>query len=340
MELSPDIIDFVCSKTGADRVTASEEIQTLWSGYGSITRLQLHGTTPSSVVVKIISPPSVNSHPRGWNTDYSHQRKLTSYQVEAHWYTGFTRKLQASPGGNSPISWYRLPRCIAALHLDETTCLVLEDLDTQFPVRKQFTELAEAKVCLQWLASFHAQFIGVAPSGLWTTGTYWHLDTRPDEYRAMANGPIKQSAELLDQALASCRYLTLVHGDAKVANFCFSDDAQSVIAVDFQYIGGGCGIKDVAYFLGSCLTEASCHAHETELLEVYFDTLRECLERAGHTEAEQVCLEWRGLYEIAWTDFYRFLLGWMPDHQKINSYTQLMAERALRQLGSQLRSGL
>jgi Ser/Thr protein kinase RdoA (MazF antagonist) len=60
-------------------------------------------------------------------------------------------------------------------------------------------------------------------------------------------------AAVIDQVLNNCSYQTIVHGDAKLANFCFSKEG-AVSAVDFQYVGGGCGMKDVAYFLGSCLT--------------------------------------------------------------------------------------
>ena len=48
----------------------------------------------------------------------------------------------------------------------------------------------------------------------------------------------------------------LAHGDAKVANFCFTNDQHAVAAVDFQYVGGGIGTQDVIYFLGSFCSEA------------------------------------------------------------------------------------
>jgi hypothetical protein len=60
--------------------------------------------------------------------------------------------------------------------------MVLEDLDDScFPVRKDSASMREIQVCLQWLANFHAAFIGEIPVGLWPVGTYWHLETRPDE---------------------------------------------------------------------------------------------------------------------------------------------------------------
>lgn len=81
---------------------------------------------------------------------------------------------------------------------------------------------------------------------------------------------------MIDRVLRNCRFPTIVHGDAKLANFCFADDGQAVAAVDFQYAGGG-GIKDVAYFIGSCPDEADCERQETELLDVYFASLRKPL---------------------------------------------------------------
>ena len=64
--------------------------------------------------------------------------------------------------------------------------------------------------------------MGNAATGLWPAGTYWHLETRPDELDAMPDGPLKNSAAMIDRRLNKATYKSLVHGDAKVANFCFS----------------------------------------------------------------------------------------------------------------------
>ena len=107
----------------------------------------------------------------------------------------------------------------------------------------------------------------MSPKKLWQKGSYWHLSTRPDELKAMQHSKLKDAAKSIDEQLNNCKYKTLIHGDAKVANFCFADDMSSVAAVDFQYVGGGCGMKDVAYFLGSCLSSSECENYEKELLD-------------------------------------------------------------------------
>jgi len=45
-----------------------------------------------------------------------------------------------------------------------------------------------------WLANFHAAFMGEQPAELWTIGTYWHLATRPDEFDALDDSPLKAAA--------------------------------------------------------------------------------------------------------------------------------------------------
>ena len=191
-------------------------------------------------------------------------------------------------------------------------------MDEYFPLRKSSLSVEEAKVCLRWLAHFHARFMNTEPKGLWSTGTYWHLETRPDELKVMEDNALKEHTFLIDEHLNNCKYKTIVHGDAKVANFCFSEDMKDVAAVDFQYVGGGCGMKDVVYFLGSCLLEDDIKNHDLLLLDYYFETLKEALNQYHpYLVSSKIEQEWRAMYAIAWTDFTRFLMGWMPTHQKI-----------------------
>ena len=215
--------------------------------------------------------------------------------------------------------------------------MVLEDLDASgFPVRKSSVFIIEMQVCLKWLANFHAIFMGRGPAGLWPVGTYWHLDTRPDELDVMEDVGLKQAATRIDQILRLSPYQTFVHGDAKLANFCFSPDGQQVAAVDFQYVGGGCGMKDVAYFIGSCLHEEDCERYEEELLDWYFACLKEALvKRKSTIDPAGIEENWRTLFPVAWADFHRFLKGWSPNHWKINGYS----ERITRDVVARLNSG-
>ena len=211
----------------------------------------------------------------------------------------------------------------------QTRWLILEDLDTHYPVRHDYLSADQCHICLQWLARFHALHIGSEGNGLWSTGTYWHLATRADEYAAMLDSELKDAAQRLDDRLENCQFKTLVHGDAKVANMCFSDDSSCIAMVDFQYVGKGCGMRDVAYFLGSCLDETECSRYADQLLDVYFKELGKHVS----SDIQQVLeAEWRNLYAIAWADFHRFLAGWMPEHKKIHRYTRAMTQQALSQL--------
>lgn len=188
----------------------------------------------------------------------------------------------------------------------------------------------EIKACLSWLAHFHGLFQGVAPDGLWPVGTYWHLETRPDELEAMDDANLKAAAADIDRILSDCRFKTLVHGDAKLANFCFSRNSLDVAAVDFQYVGGGCGMKDIVYFLGSCMQDEECEKRVPGLLDFYFTELKQAVKTGVDFGALEK--EWREMFAFAWTDFHRFLLGWMPGHWKINRYTKQLTREVLGKL--------
>jgi len=206
--------------------------------------------------------------------------------------------------------------------------MVLEDLDAAgFPLRKHGIGWEEISSCLKWLAEFHASYLGINPKGLWNEGTYWHLKTRPEELAELSDHKLKEAAPLIDQKLKNCTHQTFVHGDAKLANFCFGKDHQ-VAGVDFQYVGGGCGMKDLAYFIGSCLSESECERLEANILDPYFNYLQAAL----GDKNESLETEWRSLYRVAWADFHRFLKGWSPGHWKINSYSERVTAEVINNL--------
>ena len=336
----PDHIDadfesVVLRAAGARAIVDTEIVQSLWSGYGQIVRCHLDGGPQSrgpqsSVIVKHVRWPDERSHPRGWSTDRSHERKLHSYRVETAWYERYAHEC---------FDVCRVPSCLALETRADEVILVLEDLDAAgFAGRREQGNLdleaaVEIDACLSWLANFHATFMGRRPEGLWPTGTYWHLATRPDELDALDDGPLKAAAATIDRRLADSPFQTFVHGDAKLANFCFSSGGQRAAAVDFQYVGGGCGVKDVAYFIGSCLDEDESERLAPDLLDRYFELLGDALLRFG-TSIDIAALEedWRALYPVAWTDFYRFLQGWSPGHWKLHRYSERLAREVLESL--------
>ncbi|WP_031435353.1 phosphotransferase [Methylomarinum vadi] len=323
--MTEDIQQIILNATQAETMHEIGVIQSLWSGYGSIVRYGLTGGAADSVIVKHVQLAAQGNHPRGWNTDISHQRKMHSYQVETAWYHHWSKHCDES---------CRVPACLAFIERNDELLIVLEDLDAAgFAERRSQVNEVEMQTCLSWLANFHATFLGERPEGLWPTGTYWHLQTRPDELAALDDSALKNAAEAIDRKLRSSPFQTFVHGDAKLANFCFSRDGRNVAAVDFQYVGGGCGIKDVAYFIGSCLDEDECQQHEERLLDSYFQVLKSALPAKGKAiDAEAIEKDWRALYPVAWTDFHRFLKGWSPGHWKIHSYSERLAREVVAQL--------
>lgn len=316
--------NYLLEVTQSSGCTEIEIIQSLWSGYGKIARYELTHSPFPTVVIKHIALEQHNQHPRGWNTSYSHQRKVKSYQVETHWYEQWSQHCTDT---------CKIPRFIGSFTQGHNQWIIMEDLNANFPLRKYDLHLSEVKTCLKWLANFHATFLGKKPTGLWEVGTYWHLATRPDEFELIEHQELKSKASLIDDLLNQCQYQTIIHGDAKLANFCFSKDGKNVAAVDFQYVGGGCGMKDVAYFLGSCLSSTACELYQDELLMYYFAALKKALTSSTTSiDFEALKKEWQQLYPVACTDFTRFLLGWMPSHQKVNDYNLHLMNAVLSSL--------
>jgi hypothetical protein len=93
--------------------------------------------------------------------------------------------------------------------------------------------------------------------------------------------------------------------------------------VDFQYVGGGCGMKDVAYLLFGRRGWGSGDGGGGPLLDRYFTELRAAL----HPSVDGAALEaeWRALYPVARADFHRFLAGWSPSAGTVRAYRDALA---------------
>lgn len=343
--MDPHLEHHLCQALGTSSILDRQTIQTLWSGCGHIARVwykAAEGRGPEqTAVIKHVKMPERIIHPRGWDTDRSAERKVRSYEVETQWYARWSQRCSAS---------CRVPKYLGHATRADERLLILEDIDasgfglraeagamqerTRAALRHKAAGLeADIEACIRWLAAFHAAFLGERPVGLWDKGTYWHLDTRPDEFDALEDGRLKRAAKTIDAALDASPFQTIVHGDAKLANFCFSED-NHVAAVDFQYVGGGCGMKDLAYFVGSCLNSDACFERQSHVLTIYFSTLASALsDRGADIDTAALEADWRRLWPYAWADFQRFLMGWSPGHWKIGAYSEAMTQRVLDELG-------
>ena len=205
----------ICRALGVQSASRVHRIQSLWGGYGEAVRLLL--SDGRMVVAKDVRPE------RG--SGRGHARKLRSYDVEAAFYRDYAPRC---PRG------CRVPQALAIESGDGRWLFVLEDLDGTPVGRGEGT----LEPMLRWLANFHATFLGQEPTELWTTGTYWHLATRPDELEAMALGPLRDAAAAIDAALRNARFQTLVHGDAKPANFLMNGTKVAERATELAKIAG------------------------------------------------------------------------------------------------------
>jgi len=265
LEISPELCDWLAklSEKWQKPLVVTEVIQPLWSGYGVLCRITAHTST---YVAKYIAPPEFMSHPKGWNSHSAQQRKLASYGVEKNFYRFYANKTD---------QFCRVPTCLDIMELEDKQLLLLEDLQMSgfTQTKTQINSFRELKPVIRWLAYFHMRFMGVNHQHLWQKGCYWHLDTRQEEYEAMVDGKLKQLGPVIDQGLSHARYQTLIHGDAKLANFCFTADGDAVAAVDFQYTGTGVGVRDLMLLLSSSLSQQQLQAESKTCVDFYFQQL-------------------------------------------------------------------
>lgn len=158
------------------RFVSSRTLQSLWAGYGHISRIvaapqktKQDGTKPeeqSSFVLKYITPPHSTAPARG-PPEEGHLRKLLSYQVELAFYTRLAPLLPPEVAVAS---------CAASIHsspsagadVEFKTAMLLSDLRPAFPVageRRGALAVTQVHAALSWLAGFHGFWWGHVQSG-------------------------------------------------------------------------------------------------------------------------------------------------------------------------------
>lgn len=294
-------------------VSSTSHIASLWAGMGQIIRLQCQ--TSSGTKKSIIAKHIKCKNPRS----FGDKRKAASYHVEAAFYSTYSAELS-----DKHI-------CCKGLHVEDES----DGKNGEAEITIVMTPLPHntihcmsgdaAKAAVRSVARLHAHFWGQAKSDaavenglLASQGTYWYLDTRPDEYDGMPrhglSGKLKKAARSIDEALKSHPYQTVCHGDLKSCNMSMSDDPRYVTLVDFQYVGKACCAKDLAYLFvcGMDLDDDFEERQEGEMLQLYIDELKG--NGVGSDDFGDSPLPTidglRDALDLAYCDLYRWMLGW------------------------------
>ncbi|CAI4212135.1 unnamed protein product [Parascedosporium putredinis] len=248
-------------------ITHFTKLQTLWAGYGHVCAITARaineeagqrarlacgqsGVEPDDdstfrLILKLVAPPAAHA-----SHDEGHLRKMLSYEVEQYFYD------QVAPHLTDDVA---VARCLAstrdaegregARELAGMSAVILTDLRTKFSVMGK----AEG-FCRQ------GRF---TPRWLWLNGGYTYLATRRTEYDSLRKDPYSDwrepfcatnepsSRSIAEKAAAFLTpsgrpYESYIHGDVKSENLCTTDSGDQVAFFDFQYVGLGLGVCDLA----------------------------------------------------------------------------------------------
>jgi hypothetical protein len=303
LRLAEKCLPHLVEKDTAQRTLEASDIKLsqlcrLWAGMGHIYNVSLWNGTVE-FVVKHVAPPSRQKQ------SFGDRRKADSYQVEANFYHKLAASLQVDDGV-----------CLPAPYLVEhgpadgeiTICMSLLRGDSIY-------NATDVQGALAWMAKFHAAHWGednidslVEDIGLQKNGSYWYLDTRPDEHSSMPRrgweGRLKRAARAIDSCLKRDPMQCLIHGDPKDANIMLLDDTHQVAMYDFQYCGRGTPTRDIAYFLCS-----SCDEDQEEELVLYY--YKQLVDQLLKKHRPPPSLEhFKDSLELAFCDYCRFMSGW------------------------------
>ena len=227
---------------------ASQQPTVAWLAHGTglCRSLWLEGTCGMLVHLFSSSSRRACARAHACAPDVACSRRLlllAGAQVEAAFYANGHAVRLRDLGCHVPFPLY-----VERARADGVTIVM-----TNLPGRKAPLSKAHAEAALEALAVLHAAYWGSAHAdaaagpgpggGLQRQGTYWHLDTRPDEHEAMPRkgweGRLRLAARAIDERLKADPLQTVCHGDPKDDNMLFAVDGDKVVAHlhDFQYCG-------------------------------------------------------------------------------------------------------
>lgn len=277
----------------------------LWAGMGTI--LSVKAETNSSThefIVKHVVPPRRKSR------SLSDRRKADSYLVEANFYEKLAPRLISKHGLALPVPYH-----VEVDDGNDEVIICMSWLDGS-PAYLDSRDAVNS--VLDWLSTLHAATWGTAEEvdalvdevGLQPVGSYWHLDTRPDEHSNMSRrgweGRLRLAARAIDERLKRDAMQCCVHGDAKDANILLDRDGAGIAArmYDLQYCGRACPAVDIAYFL--CVAVGDV---DRIYIEYYHQKLVEKLRGRGRRDVPALN-ELEDSIDLALSDFQRFMCGW------------------------------
>lgn len=214
----------------------------------------------------------------------------------------------------APAAALRTPRTYAALVDDNRSdyVILMEDLDPAEP-GDQIAGCAPAvaELALREAAKLHGPLQGAASirdaewvvqstpegaalgqallTGMWPGFVERFGHAMPAEGIALGERFVNGFAAF---ALAYDGPRTLVHADYRLENMLFGNQrgGPAIAVVDWQSCSYGCGLADVAYFLGGGLAVDDRREHERELVEIY---RRELAAHGAELDADECWRQYR-----------------------------------------------
>ena len=272
----------------------------------------------------------------------------------------FNQTYGSGPGATRMVTAFT---CTAIVHednpIDSRFSLLLNDFSEDAGWHQVVqTDLVQTRATLQALARMHAFFwLGdkteALASSLWPIATYWDQAKQPADQanrlstlfarfvadfgdpgvaeaakRKDYGALLALHAERLEKEVHQGEKQTIIHGDAKSANFFYKtgssgEEGLEVGVIDFQWTGRGLCATDVAYAMWAC-PQSEVLDQEQQLLEFYHGQLAQELAKEGSKVPS--LLTFKAQYQAAFLDLCRVVIA---DHWSTVTPSTLAARAAM-----------